>query len=125
MLLCAIALPASAEAAKGGSVRPGPTACQTNDCRERAYWKREYEHLPAADRRWLWNTGECETGGLRHPYAANTGNGYWGRYQFSPPTAGAAGFRIRAYRTYRHEQDVRAIWWKRRAGASQWPVCGY
>lgn len=117
-------LPATAAAAPGGSVRPGPVNCNSNDCRERQYWVRQFRSLSSADRGWLWRTGECETGGLKRPYRANTGNGYWGRYQFSPPTARAAGFKIKVFKTFKREQDVRAIRWKRRAGAGQWPVCG-
>lgn len=64
---------------------------------------------------------ECESGG---DYQINTGNGYYGAYQFSLSTwqsMGGAGLPSDAPPA---EQDMRAQRLYDAAGPGQWPVCG-
>jgi Transglycosylase-like domain len=63
----------------------------------------------------------CESGGN---YATNTGNGFYGAYQFDLRTwqsVGGAGLPSDASPA---EQDMRAALLYQRAGAAPWPVCG-
>jgi hypothetical protein len=63
----------------------------------------------------------CESGG--NP-AANTGNGFYGKYQFTLATwqsVGGSGNPAAASET---EQNKRAAILYAREGASPWPVCG-
>lgn len=63
----------------------------------------------------------CESGG--NP-STNTGNGYYGMYQFSLPTwrgVGGSGLPSDASAS---EQTMRAQTLYKRSGAGQWPVCG-
>jgi len=65
---------------------------------------------------------ECESGG---DYSINTGNGFYGAYQFTLSTwrsVGGAGY---PHEAPPHEQDERAARLYREAGPSPWPVCGY
>jgi resuscitation-promoting factor RpfB len=64
---------------------------------------------------------ECESGG--EP-TMNTGNGYFGKYQFSRPTWRSVGGRGNPARASEGEQDRRAARLYRREGAKPWPVCG-
>jgi peptidoglycan hydrolase-like protein with peptidoglycan-binding domain len=64
---------------------------------------------------------ECESGG--EP-TMNTGNGYFGKYQFSRPTWRSVGGRGNPARASEAEQDRRAARLYRREGAKPWPVCG-
>lgn len=104
------------------SIAPGKTNCASVNCKRRRVWRSRYAALPAADKAWLRGTRNCESRdyGL---YRANTGNGYYGAYQFSWKTALAAGFTMYPNRTWRYEQDVRAIRWRNAHGAGQWS-CG-
>lgn len=92
-------------------------------------WRRSYRHrwpirfnrLPAYERAWAFSTGACESG--NNP-ATNTGNGFYGAFQFVLSTAWAAGFTVRPDLASWHEQAVRAVWWKWETSDEQWPVCG-
>jgi hypothetical protein len=63
----------------------------------------------------------CESGG--NP-AADTGNGFYGKYQFTLETWQAVGGTGNPARASEAEQDRRAATLYARAGASPWPVCG-
>jgi hypothetical protein len=65
---------------------------------------------------------ECEAGHLG--YSANTGNGYYGAYQFSLSTWQAQGGSGLPSDASPAEQDMRAQMLYDAAGASPWPVCG-
>lgn len=84
-------------------------------------WKIRFARLPSYERAWAFSTGACESG--NNP-AANTGNGFYGAFQFVLSTAWAAGFTVRPDLTGWHEQAVRAVWWKWETSDEQWPVCG-
>jgi hypothetical protein len=78
--------------------------------------------VQAAELIWHWGgVAECESGG--NP-GTNTGNGYYGAYQFSLATwrsVGGAGYPHQASLL---EQTRRADALRIRSGLGQWPVCG-
>lgn len=63
----------------------------------------------------------CETGG---DYSTNTGNGYYGAYQFSLSAWQSVGGSGLPSSALPREQDVRAAKLYRMRGASPWPICG-
>jgi hypothetical protein len=63
----------------------------------------------------------CESGG--NP-ATDTGNGFYGKYQFTLETWAAVGGTGNPAQTSEAEQDRRAAMLYARAGSSPWPVCG-
>ena len=63
----------------------------------------------------------CESGG--NP-ATDTGNGFYGKYQFTLETWQAVGGTGNPADASEAEQDRRATTLYARAGASPWPVCG-
>jgi len=63
----------------------------------------------------------CESGG---DYAADTGNGFYGAYQFDQATWASVGGSGSPAAASPAEQDARAAQLYARAGASPWPVCG-
>ena len=63
----------------------------------------------------------CESGG--NP-ATDTGNGFYGKYQFDLATWQAVGGTGNPAQASEAEQDRRATMLYARAGASPWPVCG-
>jgi hypothetical protein len=63
----------------------------------------------------------CESGGN---YATNTGNGFYGAYQFTMSTWSSVGGSGNPANASPAEQDQRAAMLYARAGASPWPVCG-
>lgn len=64
---------------------------------------------------------ECESGGN---YRINTGNGYYGAYQFSLSTWASMGGSGLPSDASPAEQDARAQRLYNAAGASPWPTCG-
>ncbi len=69
----------------------------------------------------LESIAQCESGG---DYSANTGNGYYGAYQFTQETwegVGGSGLPSEASAA---EQDMRAQALMEQSGSSPWPVCG-
>lgn len=64
---------------------------------------------------------QCESGGN---YSTNTGNGYYGAYQFTLSTWQSVGGTGNPAAASPAEQDRRAAILYRTAGAGQWPVCG-
>ena len=64
---------------------------------------------------------QCESGGNPR---TNTGNGYYGLYQFSLPTWRAVGGSGLPSDASAAEQTKRAQILYNRSGAGQWPVCG-
>jgi hypothetical protein len=73
---------------------------------------------PAAD---LWaRLRQCESGGR---YAEDTGNGYYGAYQFSAATWASLGLRGLPSAAPPAEQDRAAQALEARRGWSQWPAC--
>jgi Transglycosylase-like domain len=64
---------------------------------------------------------QCESGGN---YSTNTGNGYYGAYQFSQSTWNAVGGSGVPSDAPPEEQDMRAQMLYERQGSSPWPSCG-
>ena len=62
----------------------------------------------------------CESGGN---YRADTGNGYYGAYQFSASTWQSLGYGGIASRAAPHVQDQAALRLASTKGWSQWPSC--
>jgi len=85
------------------------------------YWRIRWDKLSAADKAWADSTASCESG---HNPRTNTGNGFYGAFQFTASTAAAAGFQTLPHLTSWYEQAVRAVRWRNIAGSGQWPVCG-
>jgi len=63
----------------------------------------------------------CESGGV---YSVNTGNGFYGAYQFDLQTWGTMGGTGRPSDAPYWEQDLRAKALFQTRGAQPWPVCG-
>jgi hypothetical protein len=63
----------------------------------------------------------CESGG--NP-TTDTGNGFYGKYQFTQETWQAVGGSGNPAAASQSEQDRRAAALYAQAGAGQWPVCG-
>ena len=63
----------------------------------------------------------CESGG--NP-ATNTGNGFYGKYQFTLSTWQSVGGAGNPAAASEAEQNKRAALLYAREGASPWPVCG-
>jgi len=63
----------------------------------------------------------CESGG---DYASDTGNGFYGAYQFDRDTWRSVGGHGVASDAPPAEQDARAARLLARSGRSPWPVCG-
>jgi hypothetical protein len=63
----------------------------------------------------------CESGG--NP-ATDTGNGFYGKYQFTQSTWASVGGSGNPAAAAEAEQDQRAAMLYAREGASPWPVCG-
>lgn len=63
---------------------------------------------------------QCESGGN---YAANTGNGYYGAYQFSASTWRSLGYAGLPHQATAATQDQAAIRLQARSGWGQWPSC--
>lgn len=90
--------------------------------------RRHREHkrrVIAPYRSWLRSTRACESSGN---YRTNTGNGFYGAYQFTLDTWHRAGGRGRPDLATPLEQDYRAVVWRLRIGnphsSAGWPVCG-
>ncbi len=63
----------------------------------------------------------CESGGN---YSTNTGNGFYGAYQFDIQTWGSVGGSGLPSDASPDEQDYRAALLWRSRGSAPWPVCG-
>jgi hypothetical protein len=104
----------------------------------RATWRRDqrvyFEHREAkrAERRYLVAITppgpevlaiirSCESGG---DYSINTGNGFYGAFQFTLSTWASVGGSGLPSEAPAREQDERAAQLYREQGSSPWPVCG-
>jgi len=72
-------------------------------------------------RAWLASTRRCESGGR---YNINTGNGFYGAYQFTLSSWRAAGGSGMPHLNPPLEQDYRAVILLGIQGRGAWPVCG-
>lgn len=85
--------------------------------RRLARWRRAI----APYRGWLASTRACESGGN---YSTNTGNGFYGAYQFTLSSWRAAGGYGYPHLASPLEQDYRAVVLLHIQGRGAWPVCG-
>lgn len=69
----------------------------------------------------LESIAQCESGG--NP-ATNTGNGFYGKYQFTLQTWASVGGSGNPAAASEAEQNKRAAMLYAREGSSPWPVCG-
>jgi peptidoglycan hydrolase-like protein with peptidoglycan-binding domain len=67
------------------------------------------------------NIRQCESGGN---YSTNTGNGYYGAYQFTQGTWNSLGYSGLPSDASPATQDAAAAQLAARSGFGQWPVCG-
>jgi Transglycosylase-like domain len=72
-------------------------------------------------RGWLASTRSCESGGN---YSINTGNGFYGAYQFTLQSWRAVGGWGMPHLASKMEQDYRAVLLLNIQGRGAWPVCG-
>lgn len=83
--------------------------------------------LVAPYRAWLERVGECEDndnpGAGPVGYRSNTGNGFFGKYQFTISSWGAVGGVGRPDLAPPLEQDYRAVRLLKLQGPQAWPVC--
>lgn len=68
-----------------------------------------------------WRLALCESSGQNK----NTGNGYYGYFQFYPPTWRSVGGTGLPHQHGYEEQKYRAQILQKRSGWGQWPVCSY
>jgi hypothetical protein len=104
-----------------------PPACRTDACERRVSrrWTRQrWRRATRPYQLWLDRVGGCETRGQPHPYLTNTGNGFFGRYQFTLRTWRYVGGDGLPHRAEPIEQDYRAVRLLHAQGRSAWPVCG-
>ena len=69
----------------------------------------------------LDSIAQCESGGN---YSTNTGNGYYGAYQFTQETWESVGGSGIPSEASPEEQDMRAQMLLEQSGTSPWPSCG-
>jgi hypothetical protein len=90
--------------------------------RERRQAEQHVESVPGGpSAETLASIRECESGGN---YQDDTGNGFYGAYQFMQGTWEAVGGKGSPAEASPAEQDYRAALLYARSGAGQWPVCG-
>jgi hypothetical protein len=75
--------------------------------------------IPLTDQVWA-RLRHCESGGR---YDINTGNGFYGAYQFVPSTWRGLGFPGMPHHAPPHVQDEAAQKLQARSGWGQWPAC--
>jgi hypothetical protein len=90
--------------------------------RERSRRLRKHvARLKPATPSYLAAIAACESGG--NP-ATDTGNGFYGKYQFTASTWASVGGTGNPAAASEAEQDRRAAMLYARSGSSPWPVCG-
>jgi hypothetical protein len=96
------------------------TGCQTKACAVRVHhlaWRAYTKPY----RPWLARVRRCESGGA---YTTNTGNGFFGAYQFTVASWRAVGGWGMPHHAGRLHQDYRAVRLLHLQGRGAWPVCG-
>ncbi len=96
----------------------------TKDLRERiakAEREPEFGLASGVSQATLEAIAACESGG---DPTTNTGNGFYGKYQFTLSTWASVGGSGNPAAASEAEQDMRAAMLYEREGAAPWPVCG-
>lgn len=100
--------------------------CNTQRCEGRVERRFKRNHVRPY-RGWLRKVRMCESGGN---YSTNTGNSFYGAYQFTLSSWRGAGGSGMPHLNPRYEQDYRAVRWAEIIGwgnvhsPAGWPVCG-
>jgi hypothetical protein len=89
--------------------------------RKRRAAKPDFGLAPGVSQATLDTIAACESGG---DYSINTGNGFYGAYQFDQGTWESVGGSGLPSDASPAEQDYRASLLYASAGSSPWPVCG-
>jgi hypothetical protein len=92
--------------------------------RQKSDWKQEREYqlsIRPPGPIYLARLRACESDGN---YRANTGNGFYGAYQFDLGTWNSVGGSGYPHNAKPREQDYRAAKLYRMRGSSPWPLCG-
>jgi len=106
------------EAAGAHGYRGRPRASRSGLRSSRVRRARPAAAVPAGD---VWaRLRHCEAGGR---YDRNSGNGFYGAYQFLPSTWRLLGFRGMPHKAAPEVQDAAARKLQARRGWGQWPVC--
>jgi hypothetical protein len=82
---------------------------------------RQHRETVRPYRAWLARVRRCESGGN---YAIDTGNGFFGAYQFTLRSWHGVGGQGMPHHAGRLEQDYRAVRLLHVQGRGAWPVCG-
>jgi len=107
-----------------GAHHPG---CNTQACEQRVDRKehrktiRRWRRTARPYRGWLASVRWCES---RNTYTINTGNGFYGAYQFTVASWRAVGGQGMPHRASPPEQDYRAVRLLWLQGPGAWPICG-
>jgi hypothetical protein len=121
--IVAAAVPVKANA-HPHKVSPG---CFTHSCARRV-WHKHHPRATAASitapyRAFLAKLRACEVRGQARPYQTNTGNGFYGAYQFTISSWTAVGGSGLPSNAPPAEQDYRAVRLLHLQGPGAWPVC--
>jgi len=122
--LVALAIPTPDPAPTPPHPDPYHPECQTRACERRVGHRRtvaRWRRVTRPHRAWLRSTRMCESGG---DYSTNTGNGFYGSYQFTLRSWAAVGGRGFPHLAVPLEQDYRAVRLLFVQGRGAWPVCG-
>jgi hypothetical protein len=121
---------ATAPAAAVAKKREHVPGCATVTCDKRIgkRWARKHpkariSSYVAPYRAFLAKLRACEAGGQPDPYRTNTGNGFYGAYQFTVSSWYAVGGRGMPQNATPAEQDYRAVRLLHLQGPGAWPVC--
>jgi hypothetical protein len=122
LVALSIAAPATEHGAHVSAT--SPRRCKTRACHSRV-WRKHRRAVVEPYKPWLHSTGSCESGNVRpDPWTANTGNGFFGRFQFDASSWRLAGGKGLPHQASHLEQEYRAVRWLKIAGRNAWPVCG-
>lgn len=95
--------------------------CHSTSCKARIARKAKVRYVQPYEG-WLYRTRMCESHGF---YGTNTGNGFYGAYQFTIQSWHGVGGYGRPDLNPAYEQDYRAVLLLQRGGPGNWPVCGH
>jgi hypothetical protein len=134
LLISSVAV-AAMPAAAGAANRDHVPGCATASCDKRIgkRWARNHPRARKATVTWrqvvepyqafLAKLRACEAGGQPAPYQTNTGNGFYGAYQFALSSWAAVGGHGNPAAASPLEQDYRAVRLLKLQGPGAWPVC--
>lgn len=113
-------IPAAAERRRARGRSPAALRKRIDGLEERIAARRREAAAPAASPV-LEAIARCESGG---DPTTDTGNGFYGKYQFTLQTWASVGGTGNPAQASEAEQDQRAAALYAQAGPSPWPVCG-